>query len=154
MILTHFSIEGWKLNRNYVYLQRHFKPRGLWLSDESDFGWKEWCESEEFGLERLASATQFSFTDDANILHLKNLDDVMAFAKEWDDGKYPDHPYMSGIDWEGLSFVYDGILITPYLKSWDLRLPTWYLGWDVSSACVWNLNAIEQVEVPLKMIEA
>lgn len=148
--LFHFDVEGWTLERLWFYMQSGFKPRGLWLSDESESGWKDWCESERFHLDRLASRTEFQFSESANILHLTSVEEVLEFNDEWQ--KSPEkNPYLVRINWGGLSEVYDGILITPYHRPWNVYLPTWYYGWDVPSACVWNLEAL--VHIPQRTLE-
>lgn len=157
MILTHFSVQDWELERNWIYLQGHWKPRGLWLSDENTegWGWKTWCEDESFGLSRLQSATDFTLTEDANIIHLKNIEEVLAFHDEWKDPDYyPNEPSLSRINWEPIAEKYDGILITPYERDWRMNFPMWYCGWDVPSGCFWNLNILQQVKQPMKAIES
>jgi len=152
VILTHFSTKNWKLDRLWFYMQAgHFKPRGLWLSDESDYGWKEWCESERFHLGYLASATQFTLSENANIIHLTNIDEVMEFQKQWQ--RPEEGVYYREIDWGAIAAKYDGILITPYRKDWTTHLPSWYLGWDVSSGCFWNLDILQEVQVDQLMLE-
>lgn len=54
MILTHFTPQPFKLNIAMDYGRVHWgKPTGLWLSDESDHGWKKWCEGNDWSLDDL-----------------------------------------------------------------------------------------------------
>ncbi|QGJ95232.1 hypothetical protein QDA11_gp12 [Microbacterium phage Jayden] len=154
MILTHWSPEPFVLDRERTYDQTEFgngKPRGLWLSDESDLGWKEWCESEEWGLGTLAHSTEFEPVEDHGLLIIPSAADLRQFTNI-----YRGHPVFRGaggtslgshwIDWERVAAKYTGIVITPY--QWSARLDLdsmWYYGWDVASACIWNLDAIRQV---------
>lgn len=148
--LTHYSRQPFVLSRSRTYSQEEFgngKPRGLWLSDDSSFGWAEWCRGEEWNTASLAHAADYTLAPGANVLVLSGLDDILAFTAE-----YQGHPSFTGraealashwIDWERVASVHDGILITPY--SWNARshLDTmWYYGWDCASACVWNLEVL------------
>ncbi|QGJ88866.1 hypothetical protein PBI_TEAMOCIL_11 [Microbacterium phage Teamocil] len=156
MILTHWSPQPFVLDRERTYSQEEFgngKPRGLWLSDESDLGWKEWCESEQWGVGTLAHSTQFEPVEDHGLLVITSVPDLRQFT-----ALYCGHPVFRGtggtslgshwIDWERVAAKYTGIVISPY--QWSARMDLdmmWYYGWDVASACVWNLDAIRPVEV-------
>lgn len=151
MILTHFSVKNWKFDPKRFYLwSGHFKPVGLWLSDESDFGWKEWCEAENFHLERLESATDFIIKDSANILRISSIEEALEFNDIWSNTNKD--RYFNSPKWDEVSKAYDGILITPYRKDYTVWLPTWYSGWDVSSGCFWNLDAIVPVDKDMKAL--
>lgn len=147
--LTHYTAEPFTLDRTRTYTQGstpNGKPLGLWLSDDTDLGWAEWCRSEEFHLHGLEHRTQFTIADDANILHLSTVAEIAAFTDEWgtDDPYVPDLRWRR-IDWVSVAERYDGILITPY--QWEARYEfMWYSGWDVASGCFWNLDAIRELE--------
>jgi len=156
MRLTHWSPEPFVLDRTRTYDQTEFgngKPRGLWLSDEDDYGWKEWCQSEEWGLGTLEHATEFELADSHGLCVISNVPDLRQFTS-----LYRGHPVFRGlggtslgshwIDWARVAEKYTGVLITPY--HWSARLDLdarWYYGWDVASACIWNLDAIRPVRV-------
>jgi hypothetical protein len=152
--LVKFSADPLVFDPTWDYDNRHEiaaavgKPRGMWLSDEDDWGWKAWCESEEFHPAGLAHATEFSLTDQANVLHISTDAEFEAFGNEYRIPAFPSIPGLSlqAIDWARLRSEYDGIIISPY--RYDRRydfLNFWYAGWDVASACIWNLSAIEPV---------
>lgn len=148
--LTHYTRQPFTLDRSRTYSQEEFgngKPRGLWLSDDSDHGWAEWCRSEDWNTASLAHATHFTLAPGANVLVLSTLQDILDFTEQ-----YKGHPSFTGraqslgshwIDWGRVASAHDGILITPY--SWHARshLDTmWYYGWDCASACVWTLEVL------------
>lgn len=162
MILTHFTPQPFKLNIAMDYGRVHWgKPTGLWLSDESDHGWKKWCEGNDWSLDDLKYATQFE-CDLGDWIVLRTDPEIRAFTKkyllEWPGpGSVPvairsAHKSVpvamrsAYIDWPQVKRDYSGILITPY--SWKLRLDFkthWYYGWDCASGCVWDLTTIKQV---------
>lgn len=149
LILTHYG-EVVDLTRTYDQQEnrRLDKPRGLWLSDENDYGWSEWCDDEQFRDTSTQVRTDFRFAEGANILHLATPEQLVDFTKEWGLANedhiqkiYGEDALSHQIDWVAVAGSYDGILITPY--HWSKRLEVhWYYGWDVASACVWNLDAL------------
>jgi len=57
---------------------RYLKPRGgLWASPIGDeyFTWKEWCEGEEFHLERLREYFDFKLKPDSRVMTITSLED-------------------------------------------------------------------------------
>ncbi|WQY99783.1 hypothetical protein [Microbacterium phage MO526] len=161
MILSHYSPAPWTFDPERTYDQAEFgngKPRGLWLSDDSDHGWKAWCESEEWNLGGLENVTTFTLAPGADVLHLASLAEIRAFTAE-----YAGHPaYLEKapdlarryIDWPRVAAEHDGILITPY--QWGARLDRdtfWYYGWDCASGCFWNLRAVTPAPDPRERAE-
>ena len=151
MKLIHHSREPFEFDPEHVYGHHDIaravgKPRGLWLSDEdTDWGWRAWCESEEFNLGGLAYETEFTLAPGANVLVLSTLLDLVAFTGEYGAPLMPDAPTSISkvIDWNRVAAAYDGIIITPYVGEarWNFDL-FWYYGWDVASGCIWNLKAL------------
>lgn len=123
-----------------------FKPHGLWVSDEDDFGWRAWCTGEQWGLKTLKHAYDITLKKDANILYLRTPEEIDAFTEKWKyamPGVGLDNFY---INWPEVRKLYDGIIITPY--QWSRRLDgnsSWYYSWDCASGCIWNLSCIESV---------
>lgn len=151
LTLTHWSPDPFVLDTTRTYSQEDFgngKPRGLWLSDESgDPGWREWCESEEFHCDGLAHATQFRLAESSRVLVLASPADLRAFTDAYKQSIQPGLR-QHWIDWERVAEKHSGVLITPY--QWECRLDfdmMWYYGWDCASACIWDLTAIERIEV-------
>lgn len=120
------------------------KPKGLWLSVEDGHGWRDWREAEDWGLRDGEIVTEITLNPDANGLWLKTSADILAFSERF--VLAPD-PVLGGttffVDWASVAAEFDGIIIAPY--DWHLRLDdrvTWYYGWDCSSGCIWNKDAI------------
>ena len=162
MELIHYTKEPFTLAPR-EYQQRHddfMKPNGLWFSienkEEDYYGWKEWCEDSEFRLEALEYKYLIQLADNAHILELTNLVDMFRFNKEysipenitWDrSNKLLYEPTAYKIKWNEIRAKYQGIFIYPY--HYELRLRndfTWYYGWDCSSGCIWDLNAIKEIK--------
>lgn len=124
------------------------KPRGLWVSDEDDYGWAEWCKDNDFGIGKLAH--EVTLAPGADILRIESAAQLLAFTQEFSDalGLLPDIPKIDNyIRWDKVADAFDGILITPY--QWPLRLDDrvfWYYGWDCASGCIWNAAAVERIE--------
>lgn len=119
------------------------KPRGLWLSDDSDHGWKTWCEGEEWGLGGLIHRAEFD-VDPTRVHLIRSDQELLAFNARF--GVSGEHRWYHGIDWSAAASEKSGIVITPYL--WKMRLDDrvgWYYGWDCASGCIWGADAIVRV---------
>ena len=54
-------------------VQRKFRwgiePFGaFWFSDENQYGWRQWCIENEYGLDGLRYAHEVGYTEDARII--------------------------------------------------------------------------------------
>ena len=134
--------------REYKKDNQQFKPVGFWVSVSED--WKQWCEGEDFGLERLTVCHEITLADSANILRLSTPEDLDQFTKRFalpDSSGWPGRRFGERIDWEGVRCQYQGIIIAPYC--WERRLAEhtfWYYPWDCASGCIWDLGAIVSIE--------
>lgn len=72
---SEFDTEKFKAIKNRLLF---VKPDGgLWGSPESTpFGWKEWCENNEFQTDKLESHFQFTLAPHANILQINSKGDL------------------------------------------------------------------------------
>lgn len=122
------------------FFSNSFKPCGLWLSHENGFNWKKWCEQEQFP----CGDFEYSVTIDstANIVCLNDMCTVFDFM-----GKFLLSDGFS-IDWKAVAEKYDGIYVTEHALSWAFTNDdmTFLYGWDLASACVWNVDVIESFE--------
>ncbi len=148
MTLVHYSAAPFVFEPAYVYPPTdHFKPRGLWVSvetDDDDDTWRAWCESEGFHLEALAHQAVIELVPAANVRHLATALEVQRFSREF----RASNPLtdLHAIDWPRVQRTYGGLIIAPY--QWSCRLDLdcfWYYGWDCASACLWDLTQIESV---------
>lgn len=127
------------------------KPNGFWFSVEDGDGWRDWCESEQFGLSCLAHKYAVVLRPGAAVLHLKSVAGIDSFTDQFAaaDGKI--NQILPGrihdINWRAVAARWQGVIIAPY--QWKRRLDSrcaWYYGWDCSSGCVWDAEAIASVE--------
>lgn len=139
MRFTHHARRAnWTLDRTRKYEQptKGYKPNGLWLSVDGD--WERWCR--EDGGHMFLGEHTFEFTvDEGCVLWLKSGEDIDRFTDEY-SASGDDY----GVDWDRLQWDHGGIVIAPY--QWSRRLSVgWYYGWDVASACIWDLSTVHEV---------
>lgn len=161
--LIHYSEKPLEIEvREESEVNRNGKPKGLWVSVDEE--WKEWCEGESFGLERLACQTEVILHPEANILRLSTIEEVGDFTKKYLNAKSPmlkfnkEYIYdqaqwdLWAIDWEKVMSEYQGIILAPYM--WECRFSLmWYGTWDCASGCIWDVKAIKEL-VPMEMKDA
>lgn len=136
-------------------LGKYAKPHGFWITDDSEYCWRSWCVSNDFGLDRLTHRHEVEI-DEARVLFLRSGADVWRFTR--DHGV--NHSWQGSsrtwtdrcIDWRAVAKQYAGLIITPYI--WECRLgeeTSWYYGWDCASGCIWDASAI--LSVRLRSVE-
>lgn len=169
MKLRHFSHKIVTDVRGSRQVAKHYlgfgpKPKGFWISDESDHGWYKWSTGENFRRFSLRFEHEIVLSDKAKILYLRSAKDIDDFADKYqsthpmsansivrnaqrrmEDRRVFGGDYVYDIDWKRVSQKYHGIIITPYI--WEQRLGRhmWYYGWDCASGCIWNARAIESI---------
>lgn len=125
------------------------KPRGFWLSVGN--AWADWCRGERFHVASLKYKHRVYLKPDAKILLLDTPAKLVEFTEMY-RSNHPksanrvDSDYTYDLDWAAVARKYQGIIISPY--RYDMRLEMkfmWYYGWDVASACIWDLAAIDEV---------
>lgn len=133
-------------------LSEHEKPRGFWITDDSEDCWRAWCVGARFGLEELTHKHEI-ILDESNLLILRSVGEIDLFTKEFaverpwrgqSGQRYVDRC----IDWRAVAARYDGLIITPY--QWQRRLCdgySWYYGWDCASGCIWRARAIKEIRL-------
>lgn len=132
----------------------HHKSQGLWLSVEDGWGWRDWCEGEEWGLDALILQYEITLEAKAEILYLRSPGEIDDFTDNFGVG---DVTLISNqlawpkgfqlVNWLQVAERWQGIIIAPYQHSRRLDTHTfWYYGWDCSSGCIWDAKAIEKVE--------
>lgn len=115
---------------------------GMWASPiDAECGWKQWCTSEEFWLDKLDANFEFSLSDDARVFHIKSVKDLKKLP-EW-KGLFDSTWYC--IDFEKAMKQYDAIELhlsdeikDDYLNSLYFRL----YGWDCDSILIMNPDII------------
>lgn len=125
------------------------KPTGLWVSDDADQGWAEWCRNEDFRLDELAHAHAVTLVPDALLLWLRTEADLFWFTDVYADltlNKQIGINHRMWIRWDQVAEDYQGLVITPY--HWRVRMDQrifWYYSWDCASGCIWDYTAIDSV---------
>lgn len=135
--LYHYSEQPLKEVQKPENKYKYFKPNGLWVSDDDDYSWKEWCKDNDFRVEKLKYKTEIILKPCANILIIDTLDKLDAFHNEYDGDND-----RFGLAWPLVAERYDGIIISPYRHERRLQY-LWYYGWDCASGCIWNPDVIE-----------
>ena len=124
----------------------HHKPKGFWVSVEDGWGWKDWCQQEEFRLDTFRVVYNIELATFSRVLHLRTPKDIQRFHFQFRvcDGQFMSYTYWR-IDWAKVGQYYQGIIIAPYQWScrWDFDL-NWYSTWDCSSGCIWDASAIRK----------
>lgn len=113
------------------------KPRGgLWASSvDAEFGWRDWCELENFHCYRLNESFSFTLRDGAKVLCLDSVDcleglpRLKTFYNTW-----------VTLDFEKLMETYDAIEL---VLSADMRLYWKLYGWDCDSILILNPYVVE-----------
>lgn len=119
------------------------KPTGgFWASPvDTEWGWKQWCESEQFYTERLKKSFTFKLRDDARVCHLKSVCDLEKLPRieKFDLASW----YC--IDFEKSMEEWDAIQIhlSDEIKDrYDSGLYYALYGWDCDSILIMNPDII------------
>lgn len=114
---------------------------GFWASAvDSEFGCKEWCESESYGNPSKENSFEFSLKDDTNVLKITSVDDLTTLPKQTDPASIMMRiTGMIALDFEKLSEIYDAIEVS---ISSDVRLYQALYGWDCDSIVIINPEII------------
>ena len=140
------------------------KPGGLWLSDDSDYGWfdfvserlqsgsSDWADGNEllrFRYDFILNPGQVN-----RILVLRTPEDMRKFTSKYREA-YPRLCVVDGelgfgvhIEWSRVKANFKGILITPYQAGLSHRKGDldyhWYR-FDCASGCFWDISCLTMV---------
>lgn len=123
--------------------RRTDKPWGLWASPvNAKYGWKDWCEDEDYNTDDLYLSFRFRVKANARILHIHSLSDAKKYllVKE---RFYSITDYM--LDLKRIYAHYDGMELH-LSDDWSMRDNNVFYTWDADSICVWNPDVIESEE--------
>jgi hypothetical protein len=130
-----------------------FKPVGLWISDEDDYGWEQWCTDQGYspGSNFLGEFVyDVELEPNANILWIKHMHELLSFTNKYRHEQnqiFSNKDYTMWLDWKTIAKEYDGIVITPYQYQARMGIgTTWYYPWDCASGCIWNKRAIKSIK--------
>lgn len=128
--------------KHYLEHPFQYKPHGLWASPvDSEYGWKEWCEDEEFYMYKLEKSFKFTLSPEAKILMIKAPEDTYPYTKE--------HGLLvaeNALDLNKIYSEYDAMEVDFSDNYIELRYDPIFYSWDVDSICVWNPDIIIPVE--------
>jgi len=135
------------LNRAYTQIVKKWKiytPNGLWLSIPGINDWEKYCLKNNYNLINLKYEFQVKLKPAAKILVLFNTALFEDFIKKY--GYYGGHNAVELlIRWEKIIINYQGIALPcrpPELPDMGVRNKFWFC----TSACIWDLQAVEKVE--------
>jgi hypothetical protein len=158
--LMHYTSEPVTLDSARIYEQDEpttfGKPRGLWVSVAGEDDWPAWVRGNMPNI-RLTHAYRVTLADDAKTHAIANDVDLDRFTATYavetaHDRRFPWRGAIEKwpIDWRRVARDYDGLIIAPY--QWSCRMEyDWYYGWDCASGCIWNLDAIADLEAAVSL---
>ena len=122
------------------------KPHGgFWASRvDAKFGWKDWCQEEDFRLCSNENSFVFKCNDNAHVKHLRSLKDLYVLPKI-----DPVHKRCGAFDWYLIDFeqcLKNGI---DAIELYFSDNPAFYYllyGWDCDSILILNPNIVEVVK--------
>lgn len=135
---------------NRVFVKPH---GGLWASPmAAEWGWYDWCRSENFNTDRLCERFVFTLSNKAKVVHIRSVADL----KKLPDQKLSKYPIYVDFGWKCIDFEK---LLAVGIDAVELHLseekPTshgfmdglyWQLyGWDCDSILIMNPDVVEVV---------
>lgn len=117
------------------------KPRGgLWASPvNTEFGWIQWCEKEEFAHYNPDNKFQFRLSDSARVLEIRSVEQIKEILPS-DMYKVCYGVYV--LDFERLCSYYDAVEL--FLTDNGSLYHDFY-GWDCDSIVILNPDIIETI---------
>ena len=115
------------------------KPAGLWLSEESRYGWTQWKEDNQFRTEEDLYTFGFAVpTERLLILNESTEPSLIQNLVEQCDGIW---------NWDTIASQYSGVLFRVKEWFWDWYISdsqcwNWVFGWDCDSVCLWDLTGV------------
>lgn len=145
--LIHYGTDKFKPELIRPVFDSHWiKPRGggFWASPvDAEWGWKEWCEAEQFNVERLAQSIRLTFR--GNVITIDRVEDLDLL--EWYG-----HPG-AVFSQEGIRFAnmkrngIDAIhLTTEGQEATRWSEPRKLYGWDCESVLILNPDTLTEVQ--------
>lgn len=135
-----------KIKNHYGFV----KPSGgLWASSvDAPYGWKQWCEQEDFLVHRLKDSFTFKLSENSKILHIRSVQDLKLLPRQEDLLFEP--PFVC-LDFEKL--LADGWDAVELHLSEERRDELdWYdglywklYGWDCDSILIMNPDVVEVI---------
>jgi hypothetical protein len=149
MIYTHYGASEYNPEKFKPIKNRPIsaKPEGgLWASPlGAKHGWKEWCEGNEFHVEKLEKSFQFTLAENANILTLRSTDQLRGLPEAKQEFDMGINAWVC-LDFEKLAADgVDAILVDisgDETAEWMEGLYWKLYGWDCDSILILNKEII------------
>lgn len=123
-------------NREFPFVKPY---GGLWASARNaKYGWKDWCEAEEFRDCDESNSFQFNIAETANVLNIHTIQDLSKTPHVSSE-----HERLVYIDFEKL--VQDGVDAVELHLSDDSKLYWALYGWDCDSILIMNPEIVEPI---------
>jgi hypothetical protein len=118
-------------------------PNGLWLSVTGVHDWEQHCRKNNCRPDALQYEFQVLLKPRANILMLHNNAVFEGLIKEY--GQKKENCFDFSIRWNEIISNYQGIAL-PHVFPQLLNMFSWHKTWCCTSACIWDLQAVDRVE--------
>jgi len=142
---TSENIDTLDLSRAYTQTAEKLAshtPSGLWLSIAGINDWETYCLRNNHNLKSLKYEFQVKPKPQAKILILYNDDAFEDFEKKY--GYYGENDAFS-VHWDEIIKDYQGLALPHVFPQLNRKGP-WYDTWCCTSACIWDLQAVEKIE--------
>ena len=136
-----------KFDKDHIYKIKDYPisvnkpPFGLWATPvDVKFGWKDWCESEDYNTDRLNKSFRFKIKEGSKIAYVGDIKDMTKYPATYLDPIID--KYMLRMDWN-----YDWDIICKEYDAFFLDLDLYsihYLfnAYDVKSIVVFNNDIV------------
>lgn len=133
-----------KASEHMVHINK--PPFGLWASPvDAEYGWKDWCQDEEFNLESFNEHFVFTLKDDAKILKInsfKDWNEVLLNTKSLTKSIMGSRTIQEKQKiWDYICKNYDGMLLI-LSNTTDLAYHMEFSAWDCDSIVIFNPDIV------------
>lgn len=116
---------------------------GLWASAvDAEYGWKQWCEDEDYCECNDQEAFRFTLADGANVVHIRDAADLTDLPKTTNPH---DFTWVSNASLDFEKMLADGVdaielkLSDNWQMYWDMY------GWDCDCILVLNPDVVQEI---------
>ena len=156
-IYRHYGADKFDPDKTFsdLYNPVNFKPPGFWASPyDCEYGWKEFCEDQDFRTDSLESHFDFVLASDARILDIRTPSDVLPYTKKDPYApaysslaeKVKDPTVNRSLDYCKLMNDFDGMEVHISENPTEFWWSKLFYGYDVDSLVLWNLDVVRVVD--------
>jgi hypothetical protein len=141
-VVIHYGAKKFTASKFSVITNDWVKPRGgLWTSPiDSDYGWKDWCEAENFRDCDDSMSFTLEFNSDVKIYKIDTLKDLLnlpLISLHVPSMKHPDFETISK-EYDAIWLTENGQHVTRFSRPCNLY------GWDCESILILNPKCFTQ----------